>query len=90
MKKKIDYESKYFSQKKDKKNIQTYIVLGFLALIFFIIVLALFFLFGNKDETGKIRNEFEFRFNERTFERQNIYRTDNGEVNLKAILEQFA
>lgn len=43
-----------------------------------------------KDETGKIRNEFEFRFNERTFERQNIYRTDNGEVNLKAILEQFA
>ncbi len=43
-----------------------------------------------KDETGKIRNEFEFRFNERTFDRQNIYRTDIGEVNLKAILEQFA
>jgi len=43
-----------------------------------------------KDETGKIRNEFEFRFNERTFERQNNYKTDTGEVNLKAILEQFA
>ena len=43
-----------------------------------------------KDEVGKLRNEFEFRFNERTFERQNIYKTETGEVNLKAILEQFA
>jgi len=43
-----------------------------------------------KDEAGKLRNEFEFRFNERTFERQNNYRTNSGEVNLKAILEQFA
>lgn len=43
-----------------------------------------------KDEAGKLRNEFEFRFNERTFERQNNYKTDTGEVNLKAILEQFA
>ncbi len=59
MKKKIDYESKYFSQKKDKKNIQTYIVLGFLTLIFFIIILALFFLFGNKDETGKINLKYD-------------------------------
>ena len=43
-----------------------------------------------QDEAGKIKNEFEFRFNERTFERQSHYRTDSGEVNLKAILEQFA
>jgi hypothetical protein len=43
-----------------------------------------------KDETGKLKNEFEFRFNERTFERQEIYKTNTGEVNLKAILEQFA
>lgn len=43
-----------------------------------------------KDEAGKLRNEFEFRFNERTFERQNNYKTDTGEINLKAILEQFA
>jgi len=42
------------------------------------------------DETGKLRNEFEFRFNERTFDRQAIYKTDTGEVNLKSILEQFA
>jgi hypothetical protein len=42
------------------------------------------------DETGQLKNEFEFRFNERTFERQNIYKTETGEVNLKAILEQFA
>ncbi len=43
-----------------------------------------------KDDTGKIKNEFEFRFNERTFERQNIYKYENGEVNLKAILEQIS
>ncbi|PKL85767.1 MAG: hypothetical protein CVV22_06315 [Ignavibacteriae bacterium HGW-Ignavibacteriae-1] len=43
-----------------------------------------------KDETGNMKHEFEFRFNERTFERQNIYKTDNGEVNLRAIIEQFA
>jgi hypothetical protein len=43
-----------------------------------------------KDESGKLRNEFEFRFNERTFERQTIYKTHTGEVDLKAILEQFA
>lgn len=42
-----------------------------------------------KDESGKLRNEFEFRFNERTFERQTIYKTHTGEVDLKAILEQF-
>lgn len=43
-----------------------------------------------KDEYSTIKNEFEFRFNERTFERQNIYKTEAGEVNLKSILEQFA
>ena len=43
-----------------------------------------------KDETGELRDEFEFRFNERTFERQSIYKTESGEVNLKAILEQFS
>lgn len=42
------------------------------------------------DESGKIRNEFEFRFNERTFERQKIYNLENGDVNLKAIMEQIA
>lgn len=42
------------------------------------------------DETGKLRNEFEFRFNERTFDRQTIYRTTDHGVDLKAILEQFA
>jgi len=42
------------------------------------------------DETGKLKNEFEFRFNESTFNRQTIYRTPDGNVNLKAILEQFA
>lgn len=42
------------------------------------------------DDNRKLRNEFEFRFNDRTFERQNIYRTETGKVNLKSILEQFA
>jgi hypothetical protein len=42
-----------------------------------------------KDEEGMLRNEFEFRFNERTFDRQNIYRTESGEVDLKAIIERI-
>ena len=42
------------------------------------------------DEAGTLRNEFEFRFNERTFARQDLYRTESGDVNLKAILEQIS
>jgi len=42
------------------------------------------------DDDGKYKNEFEFRFNERTFERQNIYRNEKDEVDLKAILAQIA
>ena len=41
-------------------------------------------------EDGIKRDEFEFRFNERTFERQNIYKKDNGEADLYAITQQFA
>ncbi len=41
------------------------------------------------DDTGQLKQEFEFRFNERTFERQNAYKTASGEVDLKAIIEQF-
>ena len=40
--------------------------------------------------TGDIVEEFEFRFNERTFERQQIYKKENGEVDLNKILEDFA
>jgi len=43
-----------------------------------------------KDETGNQKNEFEFRFNERTFERQKIYKNETGEVKLKEILEDFS
>ncbi len=43
-----------------------------------------------QDDEGKWKNEFEFRFNKRTFERQNIYKKDNQEVDLKTILELFA
>lgn len=42
------------------------------------------------DDTGKLRNEFEFRFNQRTFERQTIYRKENGEVDLNGIIGQIA
>lgn len=41
------------------------------------------------DKNDVLKEEFEFRFNPRTFERQKIYRTENGEVDLKAIIEQF-
>jgi len=43
-----------------------------------------------KDDDGKIREEFEFRFNERTFERQNIFKTEEGKPDLKAIIEKFS
>jgi hypothetical protein len=43
-----------------------------------------------RDENGNWEKEFDFRFNKKTFSRQNLYRTTDGEVNLKAILEQFA
>jgi hypothetical protein len=42
------------------------------------------------DENDNWKKEFDFRFNKRTFSRQNIYKTEDGEVNLKAILEQFS
>lgn len=35
------------------------------------------------------KNEFEFRFNERTFERQQAYRKED-KVDLNAILDQFS
>ena len=41
------------------------------------------------DEHNTLRNEFEFRFNPRTFERQNIFKTKGGEVDLKAIILEF-
>lgn len=41
------------------------------------------------DDDGNLRNEFEFRFNERTFENQKHYRDENGKVNLKEIIEQI-
>lgn len=43
-----------------------------------------------KDDSGTWKKEFEFRFNKRTFSRQNSYKTENGEVNLKSILIIFA
>lgn len=43
-----------------------------------------------KDDEGKWRKEFDFRFNKRTFSRQNIYRSEDGDPNLKAILDEFA
>jgi hypothetical protein len=42
------------------------------------------------DENGLLRNDFDFRFNERTFERQKIYRDDNNAVDLGTIIKQFA
>ena len=41
-----------------------------------------------QDQEGKQKNEFEFRFNEKTFERQDKYKID-GEVILKDILDAF-
>ena len=41
------------------------------------------------DDNSILRNEFEFRFNSRTFDRQTIYRMEDGDVDLKAIIEQF-
>jgi len=43
-----------------------------------------------KDDNGNLKNEFEFRFNKRTFLRQDHYKTEDGDVNLKAILVQIA
>jgi len=42
------------------------------------------------DENGNWKKEFDFRFNKRTFSRQNIYKTEDDDINLKAILEQFS
>jgi len=41
-----------------------------------------------EDENGNLREEFEFRFNEKTFQRQNIYLED-GTVKLTEILNEF-
>lgn len=41
------------------------------------------------DENNTLRNEFEFRFNQRTFDRQKIFRTSDGGVDLKTIIEEF-
>lgn len=43
-----------------------------------------------EDDDGKMKNEFEFRFNERTFDRQTIYKTADGRVQLGDILKQIA
>jgi len=59
MKKKISYESKYFTKKANKKSIQTYIVLCFLIFIFIVIIAALFFLFGNKVENAFINQKYD-------------------------------
>jgi len=40
-----------------------------------------------KDDSDNWKNEFEFRFNKRTFSRQENYKTKDGEVDLKAITE---
>jgi hypothetical protein len=36
------------------------------------------------------KNEFEFRINERTFERQKTYRKENDAVDINAIIDQFS
>jgi len=41
-----------------------------------------------EDENGNLKEEFEFRFNEKTFERQNKYLED-GKVKLSEILDDF-
>ena len=43
-----------------------------------------------QDESGNLRNDFDFRFNERTFERQKIYLDDKGALDLGTIIKQFA
>ena len=43
-----------------------------------------------EDDNGQIKNEFEFRFNERTFERQGFYKSEDGKVQLGDILRQIA
>ena len=40
------------------------------------------------NENGKLKEEFEFRFNERTFERQEYYK-ENGTIKLEKILNDF-
>jgi hypothetical protein len=42
------------------------------------------------DQLGNLKNEFDFRFNISTFQRQEIYKTPEGKVNLKSIIEQIA
>jgi len=41
-------------------------------------------------DNGIWKNEFDFRFNKRTFSRNSGVKTADSEVNLKAILEQFS
>jgi len=41
------------------------------------------------DENGVQKNEFEFRFNPRSFERQTLYRNTDGSVDLKRIVQEF-
>ncbi|MBN1184312.1 MAG: hypothetical protein JXB49_18625 [Bacteroidales bacterium] len=43
-----------------------------------------------KDNDGNWKNEFDFRFNERTFSRQDIFRNDDNSIDLKKILEEFS
>ena len=42
------------------------------------------------DDNGITKNEFEFRFNERTFDRQEIYRTSENKVDLPSIISQIS
>ncbi len=83
MKKKIIYESKYFAKKTDKKSIQTYIVLGFLVFIFIVIIAALFFLFGNKDESRFVSqkyDEYEIKKEIRLFLKLKEYELLNSKI----------
>ena len=43
-----------------------------------------------KDDKGNIKNEFNFRFNERTFERQKHFLNSDGKADLAEIVKRFS
>lgn len=59
MKKKINYESKYFSKKNIKKTNQVYIVLSLLIFIFIIIIIALFAIFKDNEKLELKRTKID-------------------------------
>ncbi len=59
MKKKINYESKYFSKKNIKKANQVYIVLCLLIFIFIVIIIALFAIFKDNEKIELKRTKID-------------------------------